>query len=270
MGSTVDRTLDREAPVTEPAPASPYPSAGARRLVRRPALSDDVYEAVKAMLMDQVVPAGDRISIDGLARDLGVSPTPVREALTRLESEGLATKEPLKGYRSAPLLTRDEFLDLYHFRLLIEPWSARQAAERIDADGRAQVTAELATATAPQSTDYEGYRWLTAHDARFHRLVAHLSGSRQVEQAFVRTHCHVHIFRLHFERATGTETVHEHRRIADALLAGDGDAAEDAMRAHLDAAMSVRMSGLFDDPAFSRAGTPPATADRRAPRPRRR
>jgi DNA-binding GntR family transcriptional regulator len=235
--------------VTEPAPASPHPSAGARRLVRRPALTDDVYEAVKAMLMDQVVPAGDRISIDGLARDLGVSPTPVREALTRLESEGLVTKEPLKGYRSAPLLTRDEFLDLYHFRLLIEPWSARRAAERIDAEGRAQVTAELATATAPQSTDYEGYRWLTAHDARFHRLVAQMSGSRQVEQAFVRTHCHVHIFRLHFERATGTETVHEHRRIAEALLAGNGDAAEDAMRAHLDAAMSVRMSGLFDDPA---------------------
>lgn len=234
---------------TAPSPyLPPGPSAGDRRLARRPALTDDVYEAVKAMLMDQVIAPGARISIDGLARDLGVSPTPVREALTRLESEGLATREPLKGYRSAPLLTREQLEDLYHFRLLLEPWSARRAAERIDDEGRAQVRAELTTATPPRSTDYEGYRWLTAHDARFHRLVAHLSGSRQVEQAFVRTHCHVHIFRLHFERATGAETVHEHRRIADALLAGDGDAAEAAMRAHLDAAMSARMSRLFDTP----------------------
>lgn len=218
-----------------------------RRLTRRPGLTDDVYEALKAMLMDQVIPAAERIPIDGLARELGVSPTPVREALARLESEGLATKEPLKGYRSAPLMTRAEFADLHQFRLLIEPWAARRAAEQMDDRGRAAVRAEMATATAPTETTYEGYKWLTAHDARFHSLVAHLSGSKQVEQAFERTHCHLHIFRLNFERATGTETVHEHRRIADALLAGDADAAEAAMRAHLDAAMAERRPMLFRD-----------------------
>ena len=53
------------------------------RLQPRRALTDDVYEAVKALVMDQVVAAGDRMSIDGLARDLGVSPTPVREVLCR-------------------------------------------------------------------------------------------------------------------------------------------------------------------------------------------
>ncbi len=226
---------------------SPMHGVESRRLTRRPGLTDDVYEVVKAMLMDQVIPAGERISIDGLARDLGVSPTPVREALTRLESEGLATKEPLKGYRSAPLMTQEEFADLHQFRLLIEPWTARKAAERMDDRGRELVRAELATASAPTLTTYEGYKWLTAHDARFHSLVAQLSGSRQVQLAFERTHCHLHIFRLNFDRSTGKETVNEHRLIAEALIAGDGDAAEQAMRAHLHAAMAVRMPSLFAD-----------------------
>ena len=212
-----------------------------RRLAPRRALSDDVHEAVKALLMDRDIPVGDRLSIDGLARDLGVSPTPVREALSRLESEGLVTREALKGYRSAPLLTLEEFDDLYHFRLLVEPWASRTAALRIDAEGRDRVRRELATVDAPSGTSYEDYRRLTEHDARFHGLIAELSGSRQVLRALERTHCHLHIFRLAFERSTGTETLAEHRRIADALVAGDAVAAEAAMRAHLHEAMAVRL-----------------------------
>jgi DNA-binding GntR family transcriptional regulator len=224
----------------------PQPAA-ARRLAPRRALTDDVYEAIKALLMDQEIPAGDRLSIDGLARDLGVSPTPVREALTRLESEGLVAREALKGYRSAPLLTLEEFDDLYRFRLLIEPWAAHHAADRIDDEGRRLVSEELSTIEAPSGTSYEDYKRLTAHDARFHALIAELSGSRQVQQALERTHCHLHIFRLHFERTTGTDTLAEHRRIADALLAGDAAAAEEAMRAHLDAAMAVRLRSVYEN-----------------------
>ena len=107
-----------------------------RRLLRRQMLADDVYEAIKTMLMDHVIRPGARISIDGLARDFQVSSTPVREALARLESEGLAAKEPLKGYRATELLTLAEFDDLYRFRRLIEPWAARRAAEQIDDAGR--------------------------------------------------------------------------------------------------------------------------------------
>ncbi|HSE71552.1 MAG TPA: GntR family transcriptional regulator [Nocardioidaceae bacterium] len=230
-----------------------------RRLMPRRALTDDVYEAIKALLMDQEIPAGERISIDGLARDLGVSPTPVREALTRLESEGLATKEPLKGYRSSPLLSVEEFDDLYQFRLLIEPWAARRAAERMDDAGRALLEEEMSTVHPPSGTTYEGYKWLTAHDARFHALVARLSGSRQIQQALDRTHCHLHIFRLHFERSTGTETLAEHRKIADALASGDGVAAEEAMRAHLREAMAVRLRNIYDKAPDDTDDTDPPT-----------
>ncbi len=219
---------------------------GVPSLLRRPALADDVYEAVKAMLMDHDVPPGERVSIDGVARQLGVSPTPVREALARLEAEGLATKEALKGYRSAPLLTREQFEDLQRFRLLLEPWAARRAAERIDEAGARSLQAEMDTAAVPSGSDYDGYKNLTAHDRRLHTLVTAMSGSTQVQRAFERTHCHLHIFRLYFERTTGAETIAEHRRLVDAIVAGSGDDAEAAMHDHLDAAMRVRLGGRYE------------------------
>lgn len=209
-------------------------------------LADDVYEAIKAMVMDHVIRPGARVSIDGLARELNVSPTPVREALARLESDGLVVKEPLKGYRATSLLTLEEFDDLFRFRRLIEPWAARRAAAQITDEGAAALRHELESASPPVRADYEGYKSLTAHDTRFHALIMRLSGSEQVRAAFERTHCHLHIFRLHYDRAIGPEALAEHHRIADAVESGDGDAAEAAMIDHLESAMSQRLRKVYD------------------------
>jgi DNA-binding GntR family transcriptional regulator len=232
--------------MTEPiAPAVELPD---RRLLRRQMLADDVYETIKTMLMDHVIRPGTRISIDGLAREFQVSSTPVREALARLESEGLADKEPLKGYRATPLLTLEEFDDLYRFRRLLEPWAARHAAEVIDRAGRELLAEELATAVEPTSADYAGYKSLTAHDKRFHSLITRLSGSDQVRLAFERTHCHLHIFRLHYDRDTGPEVLVEHRQIVEAISSGDPAAAEHAMNRHIDNSMALRLRKVYDQP----------------------
>ncbi|GAA0578556.1 GntR family transcriptional regulator [Kribbella sandramycini] len=217
-----------------------------RRVLRRQMLADDVYEAIKTMLMDHVIRPGGRISIDGLAREFQVSSTPVREALARLESEGLAVKEPLKGYRATALLTLDEFDDLYRFRLLIEPWAARRAAELIDDEGRHRLQAELATAVEPTSVDYAGYKSLTVHDSRFHTLIAALSGSDQVRSAFERTHCHLHIFRLHYDRDIGPEVLTEHHALAAAIASGNPTAAESAMTTHLQNSMHHRLRKIYE------------------------
>lgn len=214
-------------------------------LPRRHVLSDEVYERIKAMVMDHVIAPGARISIDGLARQLNVSPTPVREALARLESDQLAVKSPLKGYRATELLTLEEFEDLFEFRRLIEPWAARNAARRIDDEGRQALRAEVGSVTAPQLTTYDSYKALTAHDLRFHSMVARLSGSEQVRVALERTHCHLHIFRLFYTRETGSDALAEHRAVADAIIAGDGEAAEAAMTSHLEAAMVQRVRPVY-------------------------
>ncbi|MGH3366348.1 MAG: GntR family transcriptional regulator [Nocardioidaceae bacterium] len=226
--------------MTEHAGAPPY------RIIRRNVLADDVYEATKAMLMDHVVQPGARVSIDGLGRELAVSPTPVREALARLESDGLVVKEPLKGYRATSLLTLEEFEDLFAFRRLLEPWAARRAAERITPQRAEELRRELESAVAPLAANYEAYKTLTAHDSRFHAMIMRFSGSEQARVAFERTHCHLHLFRLHYERAIGPEALAEHRRIADAVASGYADAAEAAMVAHLESAMRERLRKVYD------------------------
>src|SRR3954451_15437224 len=149
------------APQDVPPPAAPSP------LVRR-VLADDVFDALTALVMDHVVEPGARMSIDGLALRLGVSPTPVREALARLEALGLARKEPLRGYRAPPSLTRSELEDLSEFRLVLEPWAAGRAARavragRVDPETLLRLVGEMTEALWPE---YERCRALAAHAPR--------------------------------------------------------------------------------------------------------
>lgn len=203
---------------------------------RRSTLTDDVYESITALIMDHVVEPGARISIDGLARDLQVSPTPVREALARLESDGLVRKESLRGYSATPLLSHQEFDDLFEFRLHIEPWSASRAAERRDEAGLERLVHEVATSPeAVSGTDYEAYRQLTAHDTRFHALVLELAGNPVMQTAYARAQCHLHLFRLYFTTGIAGHAPREHEAIAEAVRDGDADRAAKAMRHHLEA-----------------------------------
>src|SRR3979409_1450554 len=205
---------------------------GAGRL----AMVDDVYERLKSLVLDHVVEPGHRINVDALTRVFAVSQTPIREALARLEAEGLVVKEPLRGFPGSPLLSNPEFDELYDFRLLLEPWAAARAAERVTPDAAAGLEQELRSWTsAPEGTGYLGYRELSAHDARFHGRIVELAQNGSLSTAYERLHAHLHLFRLNYQRTIGDEAIREHRAIAAAIAAGRADDAEQAMRLHLTA-----------------------------------
>lgn len=213
----------------------------------RSALVDDVYESIKAWIMDSVQEAGVRANIDALARALDVSHTPVREALARLDAEGLVTKEPSRGYTVTPPLSADEVAELYEFRQLLEPWAAGRAATRCDDDAARRLRDELAScADAPADDGYEAYRAIADHDERFHDLVLELAGNGEARKAFARTHCHLHLFRLSYGRGMGRQALAEHRAVVDAVVAGDEEAAAAAMARHLRRS-SERLAGVLAD-----------------------
>jgi DNA-binding FadR family transcriptional regulator len=88
----------------------------------------DVYGILRAKILDLQLPPDGKVNIDALARELGVSQTPIREALSQLEGDRLIVKTPGKGYRTTALLGTAELRELFEFRLLVEPWAARAAA----------------------------------------------------------------------------------------------------------------------------------------------
>lgn len=215
------------------------PSLGEHFLPARRALADDVYDAVLGLLMDQVIEPGSRASIDGIARQLGVSPTPVREALARLESEGLVVKKALKGYTAAPLLDSEGLRELFEMRRLLEPYAASHAAGEIDAatlDQLEQLCEDMhRSGEASQTGDdrFKDYKDFANQDAEFHRLIAVHSGNGLLADAIVRLRPHMHQYRIYFKHGVVDETSGEHEAVLEALRAGDAARAEKAMLDHI-------------------------------------
>lgn len=215
---------------------------------RRNSLSDEVYRRLKSLIMDGSIPPGMRINIENVSRQLAVSPTPVRESLARLEADELVHKLPLKGYRTTDLLDQDGVREIYDLRLLLEPPSARLAAQRMTSEWADSLRQEMATCSrAPEGSDYEAYQALASHDERLHGLILAVAGNAMVQNAFARTHCHLHIFRLSYVDTFGTHTLREHQEVVDALVSGNPADAESAMRDHLSASRT-RMISRFDRP----------------------
>jgi DNA-binding GntR family transcriptional regulator len=210
--------------------------------IRRSVLSDDVHESLKALIVSHQLAPEAKLNIDGLARSLQVSPTPVREALARLESEGLVRKRPLAGYTVSPLLTRDEFNDMFDMRMVLEGASARWAAARASGDARALILGSAAIADPEGPHSHASF---TARDALFHDHVAAAAANPLLRDAITRLHAHLHIHRLYFPFAETASTSQEHHLIAAAVAAADPAAAEAAMHAHL-AAARTRHLAAFD------------------------
>ena len=96
--------------------------------LERRGLRDRVYELVLDTLMSPDIEPGARLSIDTVARDLHVSPTPVREALVLLERTGLVTREAHKGYRVSPPISDGQLEALFDARLVLEGGATELAA----------------------------------------------------------------------------------------------------------------------------------------------
>ena len=225
-----------QSPPLKRGPGRQSLSAPARSAARQPAptMVEWAYEHLLAMLMTVQIEPGERIAIDKVARQLGISQTPVREALSQLEAERLVYKMPNVGYRASPRMTREEVQDLYTLRLLIEPYAAGRAAERMDEESLAMVQEIDRDMRGVAERDDRAFARFAEADAKLHRLIATGSGNRLIAETIERLHAHLQIFRSLYSTNAPEEAAAEHQRIIDALLAHDSAAAEAAVREHLE------------------------------------
>jgi DNA-binding GntR family transcriptional regulator len=200
-------------------------------------LADDAYEALKGLIFDRHIAPDSWMAIDVLARDLGVSQTPIREALARLESEGVVIRKENGRYRTEPLLTMESFQALYKVRLLLEPSAAAEAALHIDQamleDLRA---AERALHVAPTGSVYAQFAQFTTGNAAFHDIIARATGNRFLFESIHRLRSHHRLAQLYLHHGIvdAAPALEEHAKIVEAIASRNAKAAFDLMYRHID------------------------------------
>lgn len=197
---------------------------------------DMAYHSIRTQILSGERPGGEWLREDELATLIGVSRTPVREALRRLEADGLVTHEPNRGVQ-VHRWTLEDLEEVFGLRSLLEPWGCALAATRGEADLSAlQDLAERMDAAAEGTgPDFEA---LTDLNNRFHGIVLAASGSRRI-QSLVNSVVEVPLVWRTFSRYTSTElrrSLAHHHELIDALQANDPKWAESIMRAHVQSA----------------------------------
>lgn len=204
---------------------------------RRTPVGDEIYEELLSRVLASDFGPNERIAIDPLCRELGISQTPIREALHRLSADGIVVRTHLAGYRVAPKISRDQFEDLVEVRLLLEPVAARQAAERIEPEGIELLDGLAADMAAPvaQSASSLAYASFSRLDTQFHDQIALAGGNSFIRDSLARLHTHVHLFRLSSHPHITELAVDEHRAVLSAIRLRDPEAAAYQMRRHIEA-----------------------------------
>jgi len=200
---------------------------------------DRVYQAVKSMIVTCQLRPGERINVSELADTLEASRTPIREALYRLASEGLCEQTQSLGFVSQSFDAKRIF-DLYEFRALVESGSVRMATERAK-DHDIQLLVETARGRE-DARPHKSSKQLVDEDEEFHITIAGLSGNVQMVRSVANINDQIRYVRGIDREYRAQKTTHDHRLIAEAMMARDAQLASDLMRGHI----SKRMDQIIE------------------------
>jgi DNA-binding GntR family transcriptional regulator len=181
-----------------------------------------VRDLLEEAILEGELKPGERLRAEALAQRFGTSRTPIREALLQLEGQGLVEVEPNRGavVRS---YDRDDILDLYEVRALIEPHAAARAATRIAA-GQLDELDALCDAE-DQLVANESFHRIILEAAQSPRLAVAMRAATGIPRSFRAAFWH--------DERQRAESLMCHRRLVSAFRARDAQLAEATMRMHI-------------------------------------
>ena len=213
-------------------PVSAGKTARAQEVERRPSLVDDAYATMKLAIQDSSFAPGYQASEQEIALRLGMSRTPVHEAVIRLQEDGLVRVLPRRGVLICALAPED-VREIYDVIIAIEGRAAELIADQ-PAAARRSIAGELAEQTEAMAAAWEArdFRAWGQADAGFHRLLIERAGNGRMNRIIQTINDQSHRARmltLKLRRELGA-SVAEHREIIDAIARGDAMRAQE--RAH--------------------------------------
>ena len=200
--------------------------------VRLANVTESLYEALWRRLVNLEFEPGIRLSDEALAREFGVSRTPVREALHRLSQAGLVQANPRRGF-FVTQLSRRSVEELYDLRTALESWAIRVATPRIAADDlqpHVPATDDDQDRIAPGDADA-----FVRADLALHYFIVDRAGNDRLAQSLrdVSGQLAITVLRLALTPEARLQARREHARIVAAMLSGDPAAAAAAMERHI-------------------------------------
>lgn len=209
-------------------------------------IRDKVYDYIKQAIVNGVYKSGDRIIERELAEQLNVSRTPIREALFRLESQGLVKTLPRKGVVVSSL-SPEEIVEIFTILSALESLAMKQAALKADASQREEmglILEEIEKALLEPGDDYEEERWkfhfkineIVCRSAQSPRLAAMLDSLSDYIRSFVQLG-----YDLPGRKRKATE---EHRDLIRAVRDGEAELAEHITKIHLENSKRAYLEAL--------------------------
>lgn len=207
-----------------------------KKYIERVALPDQVYEILREQIFDRIFAPDEKLNIEALARDMNVSATPVREALSRLSAEGLVKIAPYIGAKVSPIPGPEHYRQIYDLRLVLEPWAAAEAAKRRDPVALAEMAVALQAMEATElAKRYRRFKTFSDADEAFHCAIFKGACNEPALQSFIHLNTHLHIARLYIDRNHYTDEARQfHLAIFEAIQSGQHRLAHQQMYAHLE------------------------------------
>jgi DNA-binding GntR family transcriptional regulator len=198
------------------------------KIIRTPNLTELTYRSIKRSLLLDGVDRSFRLTEEYLANHLGISKSPVREALNRLEAEGLIRIEARRGAYIRQFSAK-EIRDLFDLRAMLEDHSMATAV--ITPALLAELAASIARTEMILS---EGDRLKhIEEDLRFHFMIAEATGNDEFGRVFDNVQQKSVLCRMESYELSATRSPAAHKRIFQAMLSGDREEARKAMREHI-------------------------------------
>lgn len=220
--------------------------------------SEKAYRHIRQKLLNGSVPPGSRLSYGTIGKEIGISATPVREAVGQLASEGFVELVPQLG-AIVRELTREEAIELYELREAMESYAAARAAERISERQLNELAGNLERSSAlvekvRSSGDSVANREIATQfhslDLAFHMTIIEASRNRRMLKVVGDSHILTRIFqadRHEFQLSILETTQAEHEAIADAIRSTNPAASHDAMQKHIRNSLDLTLTEADND-----------------------
>lgn len=201
--------------------------------VRRGQTVDDIIERLRDAIFTGRIVAGQRLIANDLTEQLGVSRGSVREALQRLAADGLVDIIPNRG-AMVRRLSREHVRELFQIRINLEGLGARLAAENIEKGDHRQRFVTVWNEVKPGGSE-RAWSTFMRQNRLYHRTIVGIGANKQLSQLIDNLHLPIVMFQVgqSMQSENLAHSHQDHIDIAQAILAGDAAAAQQAMENHL-------------------------------------